>query len=286
MVRHVVGGGGARGGRPDATTGAAAGEGRRGTTAAARAESSRRRRAPPHPGLSPEGRGGRLLSPEGEGVRRLRARLGDAPRGRHDAAVVARGELGPAAQRELLEDVREVRLHGRLGDPEPLGGLQVAEPAHDEVHDLLLPGAQSLPEGQLAHRGLDRAGRQLLDGQGDHPLAGPHLALVHDADRLDQALDRGALGEDPAGARLEGLDGPPLIPVGAGQDHPGAHPVQAKLAADLEGAVGLRVHEENVGNAAAQQVPNRGRGQLGHHLEATDRSPAADAGRTGTGSYH
>jgi hypothetical protein len=39
---------------------------------------------------------------------------------RREIRMVARGELSPAAQRELLEDAGEMCLHGRLGDPEPM----------------------------------------------------------------------------------------------------------------------------------------------------------------------
>src|SRR5438445_6777174 len=70
---------------------------------------------------------------------------------RREARMVARGKLSPAAQRELLEDAGEMCIHGRLGDPEPIAGLQIAEPTHNEVHDLLLSGTDSVRKGQFAN---------------------------------------------------------------------------------------------------------------------------------------
>jgi hypothetical protein len=66
---------------------------------------------------------------------------------RGEAAVVACGKLSTAAQRQLLEDVGEMCLHGCLGDPEPTRGLEIAEPIDNKVHDLLLSSAQSFAEG-------------------------------------------------------------------------------------------------------------------------------------------
>ena len=72
---------------------------------------------------------------------------------RRKGRVVACGKLSTAAQRQLLEDAGEMRLHGRLGDPEPTRGLDIAEPIDNKVHDLLLSRAQSFADGQLSHPG-------------------------------------------------------------------------------------------------------------------------------------
>src|SRR6266851_9204857 len=82
---------------------------------------------------------------------------------RREAAVIQRRELPAAAQHQLLEDVGQVRLDGGLGDVEAAGHLLVAQPARDELGDVLLAKAQAAPE-----RGIDRdraggAGGQLLD---------------------------------------------------------------------------------------------------------------------------
>src|ERR1700737_1253783 len=83
------------------------------------------------------------------------------------------------------------------------------------------------------------------------------------------------LGRIPANPRLQGFDGPPFVPIGAGQDDPWPHPIQAKLTADLEGSRDLRVHEEDLGNAAAQLFPPGGRRNLSHHEERTIRAEEA-----------
>src|SRR6266446_10357811 len=70
---------------------------------------------------------------------------------RRQAAVIQRRELPAAAQHQLLEDVGQVRLDRRLGDVEAAGHLLIAEPARDELGDVLLAAAQAAPE-----RGIER----------------------------------------------------------------------------------------------------------------------------------
>src|SRR4051794_24410897 len=68
----------------------------------------------------------------GESCRRSRSRSDQAGLvGEHD-------ELDAVAQAELLEDVRDVRLHGGVGDDERRGDLGVREALGDEPEDLLL----------------------------------------------------------------------------------------------------------------------------------------------------
>ena len=72
--------------------------------------------------------------------------------------MVACGKLSTSAQCQLLEDVGEMGLHGRLGDPESSRGLEIAEPIDHEVHDLLLASAQALAKASFPGGGLtDRA---------------------------------------------------------------------------------------------------------------------------------
>jgi len=66
---------------------------------------------------------------------------------------------------------------------------------------------------------------------------------------------------------LKGLNRPPFALAGAGQDDPRPHTIQAEFAADLESPLDLRVHEEDLGNAAAQLFPHGGRRNLSHHEE-------------------
>src|SRR5689334_19021508 len=108
-------------------------------------------RAPDRPPLSgaASGAGRRARRPSGV----EQGGVGGAAGRRGELAVVAGGQLGAAAQGQLLEDVGEVRLHGRLGDAEPVGGLEVAQPFDDQLHDLLLATAEPLMEGQLPGRG-------------------------------------------------------------------------------------------------------------------------------------
>jgi hypothetical protein len=102
---------------------------------------------------------------------------------------------------------------------------------------------------------------------------------VDDADRLEEVLEGGALGKNSANPRLQSFDGPPFVSVGAGQDDPGPHPLQAKLTADLEGPRGLRVHEEDLGNATPQYFPHGGCRDLAHHDERTiSAEEATEAG--------
>src|ERR1700730_16499767 len=203
----------------------------------------------------------------------------DVPGRRGEATVVAGGKLSTSTQRQLLEDVGEMGLHGRLGDPESSCGLEIAEPIDHEVHDLLLSSAQSLAKGQLSRPRIDRPGRQLRDGQGDYPIARPHLALMDDADGLEEVLDGGALGEDSTNPCLQGVHGPSFVSVGARQDDPRPHTIQSKLPTDLEGPPGLRVHEEDLGDAIPQYFPyGRGRDLAHHEQRAIGAEEAPEAG--------
>jgi hypothetical protein len=102
---------------------------------------------------------------------------------------------------------------------------------------------------------------------------------MDDADGLEEVLDGGALGKDSANPCLQGFDGPSFVSVGARQDDPWPHTIQSKLPADLEGSPGLRVHEEDLGDAIPQYFPyGRGR-DLAHHEErAIGAEEAPEAG--------
>ena len=61
--------------------------------------------------------------------------------------------LRPVAQAQLVEDMRDVGLDGRLGQHEAIGDLAVGQPAGHELEDL------DLALGQLAEVGMARIGR-------------------------------------------------------------------------------------------------------------------------------
>ncbi len=192
--------------------------------------------------------------------------------------MVAGGQLGPAAQGQLLEDVGQMGLHGGFRDAEPVGDLEIAQPIDDQLHDLVLPAAEPLVEGHLPGGANDHPAGQLGHGLGDHPAGRPHLALVDDADGLDEVLHGRALGKDAPDPGLEGLDRPALVSIGPGQDDPGPHPVQAQVAADLQGPGDVRIHHEDVGRIAPQGFPDRRFLDLAHRERAIARQEAADAG--------
>ena len=52
------------------------------------------------------------------------------------------GGLHTVAEAELLEDVRDVRLDGRLADVQPLADLRVGKAAGNEPKDVSLPGGE------------------------------------------------------------------------------------------------------------------------------------------------
>src|SRR5262249_24936235 len=184
-----------------------------------------------------------------------------------------------APEQELLEDVREVRLHGRLGDREPARDFAVAQTAGGETHDLLLALAQAAADRRLDLRAEPARG-QILDDEREDSLARPYLALVDDPDRLEQGLHGGALAEDAARARLQGLEDPRVVDFGARQDHVRPRAVAAKLAADRERARGLRVHQQDVRRARPHQRAHRRRASFSHQR---DRAVALqDPPETGT----
>src|SRR6185436_9297877 len=61
---------------------------------------------------------------------------------RREVAVIERGQLTAAPQHQLLEDVSQVRLDRCLADVEPAGHFLVAQPAGDELGDVLLATAE------------------------------------------------------------------------------------------------------------------------------------------------
>ena len=110
----------------------------------------------------------------------VRGRLagpGPVLRGRRDEIlVVERRELAATAQRELLEDVGEVRFHRRFGDREAVRRLPVAQAARDESDDLLLALAQAALDRRLYLPGSEwAAGGQLLDGERQTLVCSPTL---------------------------------------------------------------------------------------------------------------
>ena len=125
----------------------------------------------------------------------------DDPRlvGEHD-------ELRPVAQVELEQQVRDVRLHGRLGEHEALGDLAVRQALGDELQDL------ALALGELAHLPVPAGvgGRRRLDEPLEqapgHRRGDQRLARRHDADRGDEVRGRHVLEQEPARAGAQRLD--------------------------------------------------------------------------------
>ena len=68
--------------------------------------------------------------------------------------------LDAVAEAELLEDVRDVRLHGRVADVELLADLHVREALGDQAEDLLFARRQLV---ELLRRRRARRARELLD---------------------------------------------------------------------------------------------------------------------------
>src|SRR5215211_7204902 len=110
--------------------------------------------------------------------------------------------LRAVAQVELHQHAADVRLDRLLADHQPLGELAVGQPFGDEAQDL------SLARGQLTQpigaRCQPRAqARELADQPPGDGGSQQRLPRRDDADRVEQALRRGVLEQEAAGARAE-----------------------------------------------------------------------------------
>src|SRR5581483_11020405 len=110
--------------------------------------------------------------------------------------------LHAVAEVELLEDVRDVRLHRRVADEEPPADLGVREALGEQAVDV------ALARGQLGDRLRQRRPRgagELRDHAPRHRGGEQRVAGGDRADRGDQLLGRVVLQHEPARARAQGL---------------------------------------------------------------------------------
>src|SRR5205823_4668073 len=103
---------------------------------------------------------------------------------------------------ELLEDVRDVRLHRGVADVELLADLRVREPAGDQAEHV------ELALGELVEpwrRRGTRDARELLDHAPRDRGGEERLAAGDGADGGEELLRRVVLEHEPAGAGAERL---------------------------------------------------------------------------------
>src|SRR3712207_6679030 len=109
-------------------------------------------------------------------------------------------ELDAVAEPELLEDVRDVRLHRGVADHEPLRDLRVGQPARDQPEDLVLARGEVL---EALGPGRSRQPRELPD----HPLRDlrreQRLPGGDGADGVDELLGRVVLEHEAARSRAQ-----------------------------------------------------------------------------------
>jgi hypothetical protein len=108
--------------------------------------------------------------------------------------------LHAVAKVELLQDVRDVGLHGRVADVELLSDLGVRESACDQAEDVSFPLGELV---ELGRRSRSRHARELLD----HPLGDrgreEGVAACDGADGDEELFRRVILEDEPAGTDPE-----------------------------------------------------------------------------------
>jgi len=149
--------------------------------------------------------------------------------------------------------VCEVGLDGSLHDAELTCYLLVAQPGQDEANNLLLPMAEGILDRRIRRAGRDRTRHELVDREGHHAPARPHLALIDDPDGLAKMLYGGVLREYAPDPGLERMHGPVFIPIGFNQDHPRPRPTPDELAAYAESALDLRIDQNDIRRASPHE---------------------------------
>jgi hydrogenase maturation protein HypF len=188
--------------------------------------------------------------------------------------------LHAVAEAELGEDVRDVRLHGRLADEELAADLVVREAARDQAEDVELALGQL---AELLRRGGVRDARELLDHAPRHGGGEERVAARDGADRGEELLGRVVLEHEAAGARAQRLVDV-LVEVEGGQDQDARGVVGGEDAPRRLEPVELRhadVHQDHGGPEARGLVdrlePVR---RLRHDLDvvlAAEQHPEARA---------
>ena len=160
--------------------------------------------------------------------------------GLHEPGFVGEDDgLDAVAEREFLEDVGDVGLHGRLADEERPGDLAVGESAGDEPEDLEFAVAE-LGERRGGAGGRWRSADELLDEPTGDRGGEEGISCCDDPDGVGELLGTDVLDEEAAGARLHGL---------------------VDVLVEVEGR-----EDEDVGGALVVQEPARGLQavELGH----------------------
>src|SRR5262245_8524210 len=97
--------------------------------------------------------------------------------------VVGHRERGAAVDAELLEDPREMDLHRRLADRQPIGELLVARAGDGEPQYFALALAEAPPQQVLRRAPPPREADDMVDARVDPPPPRPDPAVAHDVDR-------------------------------------------------------------------------------------------------------
>jgi hypothetical protein len=151
---------------------------------------------------------------------------------------MVRGDhLATPVEPELLEDMRQMRLHRRLADAVMRRELLVRHARRQGLHDLVLARAQS-----LGHVGTAAAVPQ---PRFDNDVARrPHTLRMHDGDGRDHHGNRVALADDAPGAGRERVNRDGI--VGHHQENHVRPVIRLALQALLEGILSSGVNQQHV----------------------------------------
>ncbi len=207
------------------------------------------------------------------GVRAHDVRLRKAPpsgRARETVAERVHHEPDTVPHPELLEDIRQVRLHGALADRERVTDLLVLVAGGDQPHDLELPLGETVVVVSRDVAALGPEVRELLDQGAGHAWIDPDLAGAHGMDRLHQGLAGRVLQDDALRPELEGPHVLFLLVACRQHEHLRAG-ADAQHGRDGVEAAALRhadVEEQDVGSGLPYELDDV-LGALGvrHHLD-------------------
>src|ERR1700681_446243 len=167
--------------------------------------------------------------------------------------------LDAVAQFELVEDMGDVRLDGRLANLQLFGDLRVREPASQQLQHLHLAVRQGLEVGTGAPYRRALPGELLDQPFGDRGSK-KRLATCRGAHATNQFLGRDVLEEETARARGQRIEDV-LVEVVGREDHDLArHPGRAQTAGRLDAveAGHSNIHQDHIRPEGADRIDRGG----------------------------